>query len=136
LQISDSHIGFHLPLNPDPGATLTEAVDKIKAMPTQPAFLVHTGDISHLSKEEEWDVADLGSDWHQVRCDPGKGARRWGRRHPGGRGRVWDLSLAVFGSNSRRLRYCLCTCRMKRHSGGSGYLAVGPAGQERDVTCR
>jgi len=36
----------------------------------------------------------------------------------------------VFGSNSRRLRYCLCTCRMKRHSGGSGYLAVGPAGQK------
>jgi hypothetical protein len=27
-------------------------------MPTQPAFLIHTGDISHLSKEEEWDIAD------------------------------------------------------------------------------
>src|SRR3984957_6399238 len=58
IQISDSHIGFHLPPNPDPRATLTEAIDKIKAMPTQPAFLVHTGDISHLSKEEEWDDAD------------------------------------------------------------------------------
>jgi 3',5'-cyclic-AMP phosphodiesterase len=58
VQISDSHIGFHLPPNPDPRATLTEAIDKIKAMPTQPAFLVHTGDISHLSKEEEWDDAD------------------------------------------------------------------------------
>src|ERR1700746_1753580 len=58
VQISDSHIGFHLPPNPDPHGTLTEAIDKIKAMPTQPAFLVHTGDISHLSKEEEWDVAD------------------------------------------------------------------------------
>ncbi len=58
VQISDSHIGFHLPPNPDPRATLTEAIDKIKAMPTQPAFLIHTGDISHLSKEEEWDVAD------------------------------------------------------------------------------
>jgi len=58
VQISDSHIGFHLPPNPDPRATLTEAIDKIKAMPTQPAFLVHTGDISHLSKEEEWDGAD------------------------------------------------------------------------------
>jgi len=50
VQISDSHIGFHLPPNPDPSATLTEAIEKIKAMPTQPAFLVHTGDISHLSK--------------------------------------------------------------------------------------
>jgi hypothetical protein len=73
-------------------------------------------------------IADLASDWHQLRCDPGKRSRRWGRRHPGGRGRVWDLWLAVLGSNSRRLRYCLCTCRMKRHSGGSGYPAVGPAG--------
>ena len=58
VQISDSHIGFHLPPNPDPRATLTEAIDKIKAMPKQPAFLVHTGDISHLSKEQEWDDAD------------------------------------------------------------------------------
>src|SRR5499427_6717575 len=58
VQISDSHIGFHLPPNPDPRATLAEAIDKIKAMPTQPAFLIHTGDISHLSKEEEWDTAD------------------------------------------------------------------------------
>jgi 3',5'-cyclic-AMP phosphodiesterase len=58
VQISDSHIGFHLPPNPDPHGTLTEAIDKIKVMPTQPAFLVHTGDISHLSKEEEWDDAD------------------------------------------------------------------------------
>ena len=38
VQISDSHIGFHLPPNPDPRATLTEAIDKIKATPTQPAF--------------------------------------------------------------------------------------------------
>src|SRR6266853_3933800 len=58
VQISDSHIGFHLPPNPDPRATLSEAIEKIKAMPTQPAFLIHTGDISHLSKEEEWDDAD------------------------------------------------------------------------------
>src|SRR5271155_5757266 len=58
VQISDSHIGFHLPANPDPTATLGEAIAKIKAMPTQPAFLVHTGDISHLSKEEQWDTAD------------------------------------------------------------------------------
>ncbi len=58
VQISDSHIGFHQPPNPDPQATLAEAIDKIKAMPNQPAFLVHTGDISHTSKEEQWDGAD------------------------------------------------------------------------------
>jgi Icc protein len=58
VQISDSHIGFKLAANPDPTATLGEAIAKIKAMPVEPAFLVHTGDISHLSKEEQWDTAD------------------------------------------------------------------------------
>ncbi len=58
VQISDSHIGFHLPPNPNPVATLGEAIAKIKMMPVEPAFLVHTGDISHLSKEEQWDTAD------------------------------------------------------------------------------
>ena len=58
VQISDSHMGFKLPVNPDPAATLGEAIAKIKAMPVEPAFLVHTGDISHLSKAEEWDAAD------------------------------------------------------------------------------
>jgi 3',5'-cyclic AMP phosphodiesterase CpdA len=58
VQISDSHIGFKLPVNPDPAATLGEVIGKIKAMPVQPEFLVHTGDISHLSKEEQWDTAD------------------------------------------------------------------------------
>src|SRR3954451_3391559 len=58
VQISDTHLGFHQPANPNPAATLGEAIAKIKALPAQPAFLVHTGDISHLSKEEEWDAAD------------------------------------------------------------------------------
>jgi 3',5'-cyclic-AMP phosphodiesterase len=58
VQISDSHIGFHLPANPKPDATLGEAIAKINAMPVAPAFLVHTGDISHLSKPEQWDTAD------------------------------------------------------------------------------
>src|SRR5690242_2493856 len=38
VQISDSHIGFHLPPNPDPTATLGEAIAKIKAMRAPPAF--------------------------------------------------------------------------------------------------
>ena len=58
VQISDSHIGFKLPPNPDPAATLGEAIARINAMPVAPAFLVHTGDISHLSKPEQWDTAD------------------------------------------------------------------------------
>lgn len=58
VQISDNHIGFHLPPNPDPLATLGESIAKIKAMPVPAGFIVHTGDISHLSKEQQWDDAD------------------------------------------------------------------------------
>jgi len=58
LQISDSHVGFDKPANPDALSTLREAVAKIKAMPARPSFLIHTGDISHLSKEKEFDDAE------------------------------------------------------------------------------
>ena len=58
LQISDSHIGFNKPANPDALGTLREAIAKIKALPTKPAFMIHTGDISHLSKDEEFDNAE------------------------------------------------------------------------------
>ena len=58
LQISDSHIGFAKPANPDARATFREAVAKIKALPQQPAFIVHTGDVSQLSKDVEFDDAD------------------------------------------------------------------------------
>jgi len=58
LQISDSHIGFKAPANPNPMATLEEAIAKIETLPQKPAFLIHTGDISHLSKPEEFDNAD------------------------------------------------------------------------------
>jgi len=60
LQISDSHIGFKAPANPNPMATLDEAVAKINALPQKPAFMLHTGDITHLSKPEEFDNADQG----------------------------------------------------------------------------
>ncbi len=58
LQISDSHIGFKAPANPNPMATLDEAIAKIETLPQKPAFLIHTGDITHLSKAEEFDNAD------------------------------------------------------------------------------
>src|ERR1700747_3434560 len=56
VQISDSHMGFNKAANPDVAATLQVAVDKINALPTPPAFILHTGDISHLSKPEEFDT--------------------------------------------------------------------------------
>jgi 3',5'-cyclic AMP phosphodiesterase CpdA len=58
LQISDSHMGFDKPANPNARGTLEEAVGKIIALPQKPAFMIHTGDISHLSKVSEFDDAD------------------------------------------------------------------------------
>jgi hypothetical protein len=58
LQISDSHVGFDKPANPNAIGTLEEAINKIKAVPVKPAFLIHTGDITHLSKLSEFDDAD------------------------------------------------------------------------------
>jgi len=57
VQISDSHIGFNKPANPNPLATLNETIAKIKALPTPPAFILHTGDITHLAKPEQFDTA-------------------------------------------------------------------------------
>ena len=57
-QISDSHMGFNKPANTDVVATLKAAVDKLNALPTPPEFLLHTGDISHLSRPEEFDTVD------------------------------------------------------------------------------
>jgi 3',5'-cyclic AMP phosphodiesterase CpdA len=58
LQISDSHIGFNKPANPDALGTLREAIGKVQAVKSRPAFLIHTGDITHLSKPDEFDNAD------------------------------------------------------------------------------
>ncbi|HEY2358503.1 MAG TPA: metallophosphoesterase [Phenylobacterium sp.] len=58
LQVSDSHIGFAKDPNPDARATFREAVAKIRALPVKPAFILHTGDITQLSKDQEFDDAD------------------------------------------------------------------------------
>jgi 3',5'-cyclic-AMP phosphodiesterase len=57
-QISDSHMGFNKPANSDVAGTLKAAVDKVNALSIQPEFLLHTGDISHLAKPEEFDTVD------------------------------------------------------------------------------
>jgi len=56
-QISDSHIGFKHDPNNDVTATLREAVARINAMPERPDFVIHTGDITHLSAPSEFDTA-------------------------------------------------------------------------------
>ena len=71
LQISDSHVGFDKPANPNALGTLEEAINKVKALPARPAFMIHTGDITHLSKEKEFDdaqkiISQAGLDVHYV----------------------------------------------------------------------
>src|SRR3974390_381317 len=58
LQISDSHVGFDKPANPNALGTLEEAITKVNALPQKPACSTPPGDISHLSKEKEFDDAD------------------------------------------------------------------------------
>jgi 3',5'-cyclic-AMP phosphodiesterase len=57
VQISDTHIGFSKDANPDPNATLQVALDRIGTLPRRPAMMLHTGDVTHLSKPAEFDTA-------------------------------------------------------------------------------
>lgn len=87
VQISDSHIGFNKDANPDVLGTLRHAIAKVNALPTPPAFVLHTGDLSQLSKPEQFDtldqaLKDLRTDRifyvpgeHDVLDDDGKGYR-------------------------------------------------------------
>jgi len=58
VQISDSHIGFNKAANPDVTATLRAAIEKINGLAAAPEFVLHTGDLSQLSKAEEFDTLD------------------------------------------------------------------------------
>jgi 3',5'-cyclic-AMP phosphodiesterase len=58
LQISDSHIGFNKPPNADARATFREAVAKVRALREQPDFVIHTGDVSQLSRDDQFDDAE------------------------------------------------------------------------------
>ncbi|MFI5101737.1 MAG: metallophosphoesterase family protein [Terriglobales bacterium] len=55
VQISDSHMGFDKPANPNVVATFQAAIDKINALPLAPEFILHTGDVSHLAKAAQFD---------------------------------------------------------------------------------
>lgn len=55
VQISDSHIGFHKPANPDVAATFRETIARINALPQTPDFILHTGDLTQLSEAKEFD---------------------------------------------------------------------------------
>ena len=74
LQISDSHVGFDKPANPHAIDTLREAIDHVKALPQKPSFMLHTGDITHLSKPAQFDNAEqlIGSAGVPVHYVPGE----------------------------------------------------------------
>jgi len=57
VQISDTHIGFSKEANPDVAATLERSIELVNGLPEQPALIIHTGDITHLSKPAEFDLA-------------------------------------------------------------------------------
>jgi 3',5'-cyclic AMP phosphodiesterase CpdA len=99
VQISDTHIGFKGQANSDAAATLQQVIDRVNALPTPPAFVLHTGDQTHGQKAGAFDtVAELlkgvrtertfyvpGE--HDVFLDGGKEyLERYGKGTVGGRG--------------------------------------------------
>jgi 3',5'-cyclic AMP phosphodiesterase CpdA len=58
VQISDSHIGFSKEPNKDVVGTLQATVDRINGLPERPEFVIHTGDLTHLSKPQEFDTVN------------------------------------------------------------------------------
>jgi len=58
VQISDSHIGFNKDANKDVIGTLQKAIAKINSLSKPPDFILHTGDLSHLSEAEEFDALE------------------------------------------------------------------------------
>ncbi|MCB8874195.1 metallophosphoesterase family protein [Acidisoma silvae] len=82
LQMSDNHIGFKAGPYQDVPGTLQAAIGTARALPHRPSMMLHTGDISHFAKEEQFDTADainatLGVDIHHVpgehdMLDPGR----------------------------------------------------------------
>ena len=58
VQISDSHVGFKGEANPDSAATLREVVAKVNALTPRPAFVLHTGDLSHGQKAGAFDAVN------------------------------------------------------------------------------
>src|SRR6516164_117699 len=56
VQISDSHIGFNKPANTDVVETMRAAIMRVNALPKAPEFLLHTGDLTHLTEPSEFDT--------------------------------------------------------------------------------
>jgi Icc protein len=73
-QVSDSHLGFDKPVNANVTGTFQEALNHVTGMPEKPAFIIHTGDMTHLSKPDQFDTCAqlLGSTKLQTYTVPGE----------------------------------------------------------------
>jgi hypothetical protein len=56
-QVSDSHIGFTGTANPDVTATFGTAIDQVNGLGYEPDFVIHTGDLTHLSRPGQFGLA-------------------------------------------------------------------------------
>jgi len=56
VQISDTHIGFKGEANKDALGTFEQALARIKALEPAPAFIIHTGDLTHAQKAGAFDT--------------------------------------------------------------------------------
>jgi 3',5'-cyclic AMP phosphodiesterase CpdA len=129
LQISDSHVGFDKAANPNALGTLQEAIAKVKALPSKPAFMLHTGDITHLSAPAQFDnaaqvIGTAGLDVHYVPGEhdilddePGKSyLERYGQKTKG---------LGWYSFDQNGVHFVGLVNVMNLQAGGLGML--GPA---------
>ena len=136
VQISDSHMGFSKPANPDVVETFKLAIDKINALPVAPEFLLHTGDISHLSKPSEFDTVDQllkTANVKQVFFVPGEhdvlnddGAQYLERYGKGTQGKGWHS----FDANGVHFVGLVNVMNLK--AGGLGSFGAGAVGVARE----
>ena len=141
LQISDSHVGFDKEAKVTAIDTLNEAIGKVKAMPMRPSFMIHTGDITHLSKADQFDdaaqiIGSTGITTHYVPgehdvVDAGQGKAymdRYGKDS-------WGQGWYAFDQNGVHFIGLVNVVNLK--AGGLGYL--GPdqlAWLEKDLAGR
>ena len=118
-QISDTHIGFKGQANGDPTASLREVVERINALQPAPAFVLHTGDLTHGQKAGAFDtIAEILKGLktervfylpgeHDVFLDGGKEyLDRYGKDTVGGRGwQSFDYKGTHFVGLVNVLRY-------------------------------
>jgi 3',5'-cyclic-AMP phosphodiesterase len=55
VQVSDSHIGFQGPANMDVAGTFADALNRVNSLGFRPDFVMHTGDLTHLSTPAQFD---------------------------------------------------------------------------------